>query len=51
MDAGLPEPEVNPDIRNASGRFVGRGDLVYRRWRVIVEYDRVGGRENPTSTG
>ena len=39
MDAGLPEPEVNPDIRNASGRFVGRGDLVYQRWRVIVEYD------------
>ena len=39
MDAGLPEPEVNPDIRNASGRFVGRGDLVYRRWRVIAEYD------------
>jgi hypothetical protein len=39
MDAGLPEPEVNPDIKNASGRFIGRGDLVYRRWRVIVEYD------------
>jgi len=39
MDAGLPEPEVNPDIRDANGRFIGRGDLVYRRWRVIVEYD------------
>jgi hypothetical protein len=39
MDAGLPEPEVNPDIRDASGRFIGRGDLVYRRWRVIAEYD------------
>jgi hypothetical protein len=39
MDAGLPEPEVNPDIRDAGGRFIGRGDLVYRRWLVIVEYD------------
>ena len=23
----------------AQGRFIGRGDLVYRHWRVIVEYD------------
>ncbi len=39
MDAGLPEPEVNPVIRDSGGRFLGRGDLVYRRWWTIVEYD------------
>jgi hypothetical protein len=37
--AGLPEPEVNVNIVDRSGRFLGRGDLVYRQWRVIVEYD------------
>lgn len=39
LEAGLPEPEVNVDICDARGRFLGRGDLVYRRWKVIVEYD------------
>ncbi len=39
IDAGMPEPEVNVDVHDSSGRFIGRGDLVYRRWRVIVEYD------------
>jgi hypothetical protein len=47
MDAGLPEPDVNPDIRDERGRFIGRGDLVYRRWRVIVEYD---GEQHRTNT-
>lgn len=37
--AGLPEPELNQEIRDSSGRFIGRGDLVYREARVIVEYD------------
>jgi hypothetical protein len=37
--AGLPEPELNSDIHDAAGRFLGRGDLVYRAARVIVEYD------------
>ena len=39
LDGGLPEPVVNPDIFTAGGRFIGRGDLVYRQWRVIAEYD------------
>jgi hypothetical protein len=39
VDAGLPEPEVNVSIVGPRGEFVGRADLVYRRWRVIVEYD------------
>ena len=37
--AGLPEPELNVDIRASDSSFIGRCDMVYRRWRVIVEYD------------
>ena len=39
VEAGLPEPEVNPTMQGAPVRPPGRGDLVYRRWRVLVEYD------------
>jgi hypothetical protein len=45
--AALPEPEVNVTIRDSRGRFIGRGDLVYRQWRVIVEYD---GEQHRTDT-
>lgn len=38
-DAGLPEPEVNVEILDPAGKKLGRADLVYRRARVIVEYD------------
>jgi hypothetical protein len=37
--ARLPEPEVNGWIVNDAGVAIARGDLVYRRFRVIVEYD------------
>jgi hypothetical protein len=37
--AGLPEPELNVDIFSASGRFLGQGDTLFRRFRVIAEYD------------
>lgn len=37
--AGLPQPDVNGEIRDARGRFVARGDLVFWRERVVVEYD------------
>jgi hypothetical protein len=39
LAAGLPEPELNPVIRDAEGRFVGRVDMLYRGARVVVEYD------------
>lgn len=39
LDAGLPEPEVNVDVHTAAGVFVGRADLLYRRYRLAVEYD------------
>lgn len=37
--AGLPEPEVNVDIVDDHGAWLARGDLVYRRWKILVEYD------------
>jgi len=36
---GLPQPEANGTIYDAEGRFIARSDLVYWRWRVVVEYD------------
>lgn len=38
-EARLPTPEVNGVILDAVGRFLARGDLVFRQERVIVEYD------------
>lgn len=37
--AGLPEPEVNIKIRDATGHVVMRFDLGYRERRLAVEYD------------
>jgi len=37
--ARLPEPEVNGWIVNDAGVAIARGDLVYRTFRVVVEYD------------
>jgi very-short-patch-repair endonuclease len=37
--ARLPEPEVNGWIVNDAGVAIARGDLVYRLFRVVVEYD------------
>lgn len=37
--AGLPEPELNVDILDDLGEFIAKGDLVYRQWMVVVEYD------------
>lgn len=35
----LPEPETNAVIRDDEGDFLARGDLVYRRWKIVIEYD------------
>lgn len=37
--ARLPEPEVNGKITNRYGAQIATGDLVYRLYRVLVEYD------------
>ncbi|RZS68667.1 uncharacterized protein DUF559 [Agromyces ramosus] len=39
VEYGLPEPEINVDILDRHGRRIAIGDLVYRDYRVIVEYD------------
>ncbi|CAM3232797.1 DUF559 domain-containing protein [Prescottella defluvii] len=36
--AGLPRPATQLTIHD-DGRFVGRVDMAWERWRVIVEYD------------
>lgn len=46
MEFGLPEPEVNVDILDASGRRIAIGDLVYPGFRVLVEYDGGQHRED-----
>jgi len=45
--AGLPEPEVNYELRSTDGRVLARFDLCYPRLRLIVEYD---GRQHAEDT-
>jgi len=37
--AGIPEPELNAPILDRRGSLLGHGDLVWRRPRVVVEYE------------
>ena len=39
LQAGLPRPEVQAELRNQEGRFVGRADLYYPQARLAIEYD------------
>ena len=39
LDAGLPKPEVQTNLHDASGRFVGRADLYYPTAKLAIEYD------------
>lgn len=45
--AGLPEPELNWDLRDAGGRLIARLDLAYPSARVGVEYDGRVHAEDP----
>lgn len=38
-DAGLPEPDLDVEIRDSHGQLVGIADIVYRKQRVIVEVE------------
>src|SRR5699024_3273442 len=42
LEAGLPRPESQVRIRGTDGRVIGRVDLCWEQWRVIVEYDGDG---------
>lgn len=46
LRAGLPEPEVNGEILGRFGEFLAWGDLLYRRYKVLTEYDGEGHRED-----
>ena len=39
IDPGLSRPEVQKDLRDGDGRFVGRADLYYPAARLVIEYD------------
>jgi very-short-patch-repair endonuclease len=45
LQAGLPHPEVQVDLRDADGRFLGRADLYYPGSRLVIEYDGGNHRE------
>jgi len=47
LRSGLPEPELNQELFDDRGRWIGRFDMVYREARVIMEYD---GDQHRTST-
>ncbi|WP_375388526.1 hypothetical protein [uncultured Amnibacterium sp.] len=36
---GLPEPQINGDVFDDDGTWVAECDLVYRAWKVLVEYE------------
>ncbi len=39
LRAGLPEPVLGLELRDASGRFLARLDMAYPEYRVAIEYD------------
>lgn len=39
LHAGLPKPEVQKELRDSDGRFLGRADLYYPAARLVIEYD------------
>jgi very-short-patch-repair endonuclease len=41
----LPQPEVQAELRDASGNFVGRADLYYADRKLVIEYDGANHRD------
>lgn len=39
VDAGLPEPDLDHDVFDDHGMFLGCVDLAYPRWRIAIEYE------------
>jgi len=48
IQAGLPRPQVQVELHNASGRFIGRADLYYPQARLVIEYDGANHRDRMT---
>ena len=49
IKAGLPPPEVQTELRDISGRLLGRADLYYPDSRLVVEYDGENHRDRLVS--
>src|SRR5690242_2905897 len=45
LQAGLPRPKVQTELRDSEGRFLGRADLYYPQARLVIEYDGANHRE------
>jgi very-short-patch-repair endonuclease len=45
VQARLPQPEVQTNLRDRAARFVGRADLYYPAARLVLEYDGGNHRE------
>lgn len=45
VQAGLPRPDVQTDLRDVEGRFLGRADLYYPTARLVIEYDGMNHRD------
>ncbi len=39
IQRGLPMPEVQSDLYDGGGRFVGRADLYYPSAHLVIEFD------------
>jgi len=48
IQAGLPKPQVQVDLHNAAGSFLGRADLYYPQARLVIEYDGANHRDRMT---
>ena len=47
VDGGLPEPLVNMRYYDAYGSYLGKADLSYPQWRIVIEYEGDGHRSDP----
>lgn len=45
LEAGLPRPEVQHDLRDDEGQFIGRADLYYPAAGLVIEFDGGNHRE------
>ena len=39
LEANLPSPEVQVNLRDSDDQFVGRADLYYPQSRLVIEFD------------
>lgn len=39
IEAGLPEPELDRDVYDRSGRFLGCSELTYVAYKLAIEYE------------